>query len=77
MINELLFLRSTLWMPRGVCVVNPPLWYNGDVPRMYGSSVYGEGSGSLLPVLYQYGVGRGKRDTEYDEGMEVHLPIEM
>ena len=41
------------------------------------SSVCGEGSGSLLPVLYQYGGGRGNRETESDEGREVHLPIEV
>ena len=64
-------------MPRGVCVVNPPLWYNGDVPRMDGSSVYGEGSGALLPVFSQDGGGRGNRETESGEGREVHLPIEM
>ena len=61
-----------------MCVVNPPpLWYDGDVPRMDGSIVCGEGSGALLPVLYQYGGGRGKRETESDEGREVHLPIQV
>ena len=44
---------------------------------MGGSSVCGDGSGALLPVLYQYGGGRGKRETESDEGREVHLPVEV
>ena len=62
---------------QGCVCGEPPLWYDRDIPRLNGSSVCGEGSGALLPFFSQDGGGRGKRETESDEGREVHLPIEM
>ena len=54
-----------------------PFWCDGDVLWLDGSSVCGEGSGALLPVSSQDGGGRGKRETESDEGREGPLSIEV